>query len=716
MSLVARQLVLLLTLFLIATAMMAVSIFDILDQAEKLNGLDDAVSMLAAALILMFLAGVASLVLFSGYWRKNRHHVLRKGFSWDHVNGLVLHINSKQQILDANPQFEQLFGLRKGQSLNQLQAGDEQQEVAKQLRHALTTQSMVQFEVSLLDQADEWTRWSVVARPWQNDEHRAGKGQTDCLLLTADDISMRFFAEEQLREERQRLSTYIDTMQTLLIVCNQDGLVLHTNPEAQKRLQLPEHQIKGYPLTYLLPSHASAILNQQWQNLLSRASGSLTTEFPLITSTGKQHIIRWRMTVLKLSGQTQVLLAGLDISEDVANKEALESANIKIREALAQAEQANRSKSVFLANMSHEIRTPMNGILGASELALDTELDEDQRHYLDIIHSSSHALLDILNDILDLSKIESGKLELEQIEFDLDTLLTELHALFREPARRKGLDLVYLYSGELPVFWLGDPKRIRQIITNLISNAMKFTEQGRISIRVDGQLDDKGQQQLNIAVTDTGIGIPPDKQQQIFSAFRQADSSTSRRFGGTGLGLTICRYLARAMQGEVSLHSVQGEGSTFTLSIPLTAAQHQQSSAMAAEAKRHARLKGSVLLAEDNDVNRRVAVKMLEKLGLHCTVAEDGLAAVQAVQSQHFDLVLMDINMPVMDGITATRRIRESDMPNNNLPILALTANAMMEDRQRCLQAGMNGFISKPIKVDALRIAIAEALPRLTFN
>ena len=361
----------------------------------------------------------------------------------------------------------------------------------------------------------------------------------------------------------------------------------------------------------------------------------------------------------------------------------------------------------------------MNGILGAAELLLESPLQDEQRNYLEIIHSSSNALLDIINDILDLSKIESGNLEIECIDFDLNKLLRDVYQLFSEPSRRRGLGLVYVYDSALPARWLGDPKRIRQIINNLVSNALKFTEQGRIEIRVSGEVISDHSHRLNICVNDTGIGVSREKIEQIFSAFRQADTSTSRKYGGTGLGLTISRHLAQAMGGDIEVRSELGQGSYFTLQLTLQA-DEQNSAGLATsddrnvpsaeEPKDVGKLSGLVLLAEDNQVNQRIAEKMLQRLGLCCHIVENGEQAVAEVLQKDYNLILMDVNMPVLDGIAATERIRDLSYPKNQVPIIALTANAMMEDRNRCLAAGMNGFISKPIKLDALREVIAGLL------
>jgi two-component system, sensor histidine kinase len=633
----------------------------------------------------------------------------RSKFTWEHVSGIALRINRQQRLLDANPNVAHLFDLADGDLFSSLQDDSEKERIQGYFDQAISSQSLVDFECSLRDRYGEMGRWAIRARPW-------GMNDLQYLLVTGDDISKRHYMEIQLREEQQRLSTYMETMQTLLMVCDATGIVRRVNQQTLLLLQLTEKQVIGYPLLYLVPRPHNSQLEARLQQLAQRQNGSLSIEFPLVAANGKERIISWRLTRFgshNLDNQPELLLAGLDITESVANRMALEAANQRIREALTQAEQANHSKSIFLANMSHEIRTPMNGILGATELILDSSLSHEQRHYLDMIHRSSQSLLDILNDILDLSKIESGHLELEQIDFDLNQLLTEVYQLFREPARRKNLGLVYLYDGSLPLRWRGDPKRIRQIVTNLLSNALKFTEQGRIEIRINGKLQNHLQYLLNIEIHDTGIGISSQQSEQIFSAFRQADSSTSRRYGGTGLGLTICRRLAEAMRGQVQMTSELGKGSTFIVGLPLLQADIPAENLPPRRNAELHQLHGHILLAEDNEVNRKVATRMLEKLGLQCTIAKNGREAVEAVQHQPFDLVLMDINMPILDGIEATREIRTLAEEVAAVPILALTANAMMEDRRRCLEAGMNGFISKPMRLEQLRQAMIEAVPTL---
>lgn len=638
---------------------------------------------------------------------------VQESLSWEHMPGIAFLVSQSRFLSEVNPQFQAVFGEEDCRKLDDLLPDDELARVVGFIDQALDSNVMIDFECSLRDQYGEAGRWALHAKPWGGPEQRI-------LLLTGEDISKRHYMEQELRSEQQRVAAYFDAMQTLLVICDQYGNIERINHRTQMMLDMTEEQLIGSPVRNMLPKSQLERLLGLWQQLIGTDQETLSLECPMVSATGKEAIVSWRITKVEDDrGRLEVVLAGLDITESVANREALEKANDQIRETLNQAENANRSKSVFLANMSHEIRTPMNGILGAAELLLDSHMTDDQRNYLEIIHSSSHVLLDIINDILDLSKIESGKLEIETIDFDLNKLLADLHQLFREPARRKGLGLVYFYSSDIPTRWRGDPKRIRQIITNLLSNALKFTENGRIELRVDARECDRGLQ-LAIQVKDSGIGISAEKIQRVFTAFRQADSSTSRKYGGTGLGLTISRHLAQAMSGDILVESELGRGSCFTLQMLLQPARIQAAekdkaavtTPQPASKPETKALHGNVLLAEDNQVNQRIAEKMLQRLGLRCHIVENGEQAVSEVLQKDYDLILMDVNMPVLDGISATERIRDLSYPKNQVPILALTANAMMEDKDRCLSAGMNGFVSKPIRLDALGEAIAAILQR----
>ena len=377
--------------------------------------------------------------------------------------------------------------------------------------------------------------------------------------------------------------------------------------------------------------------------------------------------------------------------------------------------EASQAKSRFLANMSHEIRTPMNGILGMSELLQATPLDAGQRRYVQAIATAARSLHELLGDILDLSKIEEGKVTLERVDFDPGQLLAGTAAIYRELGQARGTAVQTEIALDALPRVSGDPLRLRQVVTNLLGNALKFTAGGTVSLRAVPVPAPAGDARpwIRVTVQDTGIGMAPAQMAQLFQRFSQADSSTTRRFGGSGLGLVICKHLVELMEGRIGADSEPGQGSTFWFELPLQPALAAQAAADQAPPDDAAAdlPPARVLVVEDNAVNRLVVQAMLERLGMAVVLAEDGAQAVAAVAAERFDLVLMDCQMPVMDGYEAARRIRAAGADGARVPIVALTAHALAEDRQRCADAGMNDYLAKPVTGQALADALRRHLP-----
>jgi hypothetical protein len=519
------------------------------------------------------------------------------------------------------------------------------------------------------------------------------------------DITRGKAIEAQLEDQLRFVEVLLEATPTALYLKDRGGRFIRVNRAFEDLLGVERSQWVGRNSAEL-SGDDSFVIDLERDQQLFETGATQTFEASFIhrpTGETRQGLFR-KAPITNAAGEVTGLVANI---VDITERTQMELA---LRRATRHAQAANSAKSEFLANMSHEIRTPMNGVIGMTDLALETALDEVQREYLEVVKTSAQSLMVILNDILDFSKIEAGRLDIESVVFNLPGLMTDTLKALRPRAAKKGLSLTLELGSALPRLVRSDPGRLRQILTNLCDNAIKFTTSGQVVIRLEGTPAEEGAWTLHLSVQDSGIGIDPEKQQRIFEAFSQADSSTTRRFGGTGLGLTICSRLANLMGGRIWLDSQPGKGSTFHVAIQAQVVAGSDRSAAApavgAEVSRAPMRSLQVLLAEDNPVNQLVAVTMLKKWGHKVVTVENGQQAFDLFFQHPWDLVLMDIQMPVMGGLEATQLIRSQEPAGTHTPIIAMTANAMASDRLICLEAGMDEHLAKPVTAASLKAVL----------
>ena len=580
---------------------------------------------------------------------------------------------------------------------------------------------LVRLELSLPARAaplveSELSEWRT-ALETGSAQYALETGQRRIRLLTENLLATQR-RDADLERELQELRALNETLELLALVASKtdngvvildaQGYVEWVNDSFARMTGVRAVAFRGQSLAAMLFDEAAeADARLQFQRFLEAGHG-LSQEIEQTRADGQPYWLSIGVTpVFNDEGD---ITRWVGIASDVTKRREAQRALEQAKEA---AEAASRAKGEFLANVSHEIRTPMNVVIGMTELTLGTRLSPEQREYLTAVKNSAEALLRLLNDVLDLSKIEAGKLHIETVPFSLPELIQEVLRMWEPESRQKGLQTSGQLAAELPPVVIGDPVRLRQILFNLIDNAIKFTERGRVTVTADLDSRTGDQARIHFAVRDTGIGIPEHKLASIFEAFSQADSSTSRRYGGTGLGLAISAQLVTLLDGRLWVESQVGAGSVFHFCLDFRVPESAPADRDKPRGRRtplRTKNRLRILVADDNPANRLLAARILEKRGHVVIQAGDGREALAAAHREPLDIVVMDAQMPEMDGLQATRQIRSREKATQtHLPIIALTASAMRGDRERCLAAGMDGYISKPIDAHEL-LTLVETL------
>lgn len=512
------------------------------------------------------------------------------------------------------------------------------------------------------------------------------------------DITLQKAAERKLRDSENKIRIILDNSAAAITLTDDQERIVSWNKYTEQLLGMKKIDLYLRPISTIYPK-------EEWEKIRSENIRKMGSKHHLqtkvVTKTGGLIDIDLSINILRdVNGQ---IVGSVGIMQDITEQKKFQEMLVQAKLA---AEEANSAKSLFLANMSHEVRTPMNTIMGMIDLTLDTSLSQEQKDNLSVAKDAADNLLGLLNDILDLSRVEAGKITLENIEFDLPNVTKSVIKGLSVLARNRGLELELKIDDNVPHLLEGDPVRLRQVIINLINNAIKFTHKGAIKTTVKvSNINDK-EAVLLFAIQDQGIGIPKDKHELIFEVFTQADDSTTRRFGGTGLGLAICKRLVEMMRGRIWVESEIAKGSTFFFTANFKLAQakkisisDQDNAEMDVEKiikQEMSHLK--ILLAEDNLVNQKITSRMLEKQGWKVDAVVNGQEVIEKNNSNEYDVILMDAQMPVLDGLETTKIIRKNEeKTGKHIPIIALTARAMQEDRKRCIDAGMDGYVAKPI-------------------
>ncbi|MEP7279272.1 MAG: ATP-binding protein [Bacteroidota bacterium] len=522
-------------------------------------------------------------------------------------------------------------------------------------------------------------------------------------------ITERKEIEEQVIRSEKRYRDLFNYSQALICTHDLNGKIITTNPAILHTLQYTEAEMTGKNIKDFIPLQQQPQFEKNYLDVINK-NGRSQGVFSVLNKMGKKIYLLYQNYKMEEPGIEPYIIG---FSQDVTQRILAEQ---ELMNAKKLSEESAQLKKAFLANMSHEIRTPMNGILGVAALMAKTPLDKEQQNYLGIIQDAANNLLAVVNDILDLEKIEAGKMQLEEIPFNISDRIATIIRSFGFKAEEKGLVMKHHNQLNDNLYVKGDPFRLVQILNNFLSNAVKFTERGHIALTTSIKFNKEEWMAVEFVIEDTGIGIPDDKIKAIFNPFIQASSNTTRKYGGTGLGLSICKNLIEMQGGELWVESRLNEGTLFRFILPYKKYETRLPEDNRQPAINYKTMgKKSILVAEDVELNQFLAKQIMQSWGFDVTIADNGRKALQALQEQDFDLVLMDIQMPEMDGINATQCIRQlADSTKASIPIIALTANALKGDSERYLQAGMNDYLSKPFTEESLFNVIKRNLPSVT--
>jgi PAS domain S-box-containing protein len=573
---------------------------------------------------------------------------------------------------------------------------DDRQMIVDRIEEARCTGKNYTFKYRPLT-SDGSERWITTTGTYRKDE----SGQFAGAHGVSWDSTASELAARKLSLSEQLFRVLSDAAPIGIFRTDMNGALIYANPSLGRYHQVPEQALLGFGwVRHIHPDDKDALMASIEEVTKARKPGEY--EHRLLRDDGT---VRWmHARTSPLWDQDGVFVGKVGTVDDITHQRQMLD---DLQRAKNSAEVANRAKDMFLANVSHELRTPLNGVLGMSDLLLESGLKPDQFEMAEIVRDSARGLLSVVNDMLDLSRIEAGRFAIDRQPFNLHLIIQQSVAMFKAEARKKHINLVIKFGSNLAEWYIGDSGRVKQILTNYISNALKFTTSGEITVETCGELKDDVAD-ITISVRDTGMGIEAENQKKLFQAFFQADSSSTRRNGGAGLGLAISKRLAELMNGSVGVISSPGQGSTFWVKLPLECHSNSAPAVRNVSAIRSSSGGTHILLVEDNPINQRVTLGFLRRLGWEVHIAENGLAAVELCKTKRFAVVLMDCQMPEMDGYAATRQIRdwEKSVELPPVPIVALTAHAMHGDKDRCLEAGMNDHLSKPFGLDELRATL----------